>query len=84
MKMSVCSNKVGPDFQLRVELYSSCVVEDASPAVLAIKRSSFLGGSLGYSSGKKIRAAFESAAACGSVGGDGKPGCSPLLEQSAV
>ncbi|KAF6722960.1 Rhotekin [Oryzias melastigma] len=80
----VIFNKVGPDFQLRVELYSSCVVEDASPAVLAIKRSSFLGGSLGYSSGKKIRAAFESAAACGSVGGDGKPGCSPLLEQSAV
>uniref|UniRef100_A0A3B3C7I9 Rhotekin n=1 Tax=Oryzias melastigma TaxID=30732 RepID=A0A3B3C7I9_ORYME len=83
-EVPVIFNKVGPDFQLRVELYSSCVVEDASPAVLAIKRSSFLGGSLGYSSGKKIRAAFESAAACGSVGGDGKPGCSPLLEQSAV
>ncbi|RVE66055.1 hypothetical protein OJAV_G00122780 [Oryzias javanicus] len=80
----VIFNKVGPDFQLRVELYSSCVVEDASPAVLAIKRSSFLGGSLGYSSGKKIRAAFESATACGSVGGDGRSGCSPSLEQSAV
>uniref|UniRef100_A0A3B3HC53 Anillin homology domain-containing protein n=1 Tax=Oryzias latipes TaxID=8090 RepID=A0A3B3HC53_ORYLA len=62
-------DEVGPEFQLRVELYSSCVVEDASPAVLAIKKGTFLGGSLGYSSGKKIRAAFESAA--GSWGCEG-------------
>uniref|UniRef100_H2LCI3 REM-1 domain-containing protein n=1 Tax=Oryzias latipes TaxID=8090 RepID=H2LCI3_ORYLA len=72
-------DEVGPEFQLRVELYSSCVVEDASPAVLAIKKGTFLGGSLGYSSGKKIRAAFESAAGCGSVGGDGSSGKSPVL-----
>ncbi|XP_023816840.1 rhotekin-like isoform X1 [Oryzias latipes] len=77
-------DEVGPEFQLRVELYSSCVVEDASPAVLAIKKGTFLGGSLGYSSGKKIRAAFESAAGCGSVGGDGRPGYSSSLEQSPV
>ncbi|XP_076614366.1 rhotekin-like isoform X2 [Chaetodon auriga] len=67
---------VGPGFQLRVELYSSCVVEDFSSGALGPRRVSCLGGSLGCSSGKKIRAAFESATFCGSVssGGDLGPG----------
>ncbi|XP_038160921.1 rhotekin-like isoform X3 [Cyprinodon tularosa] len=64
-------NEVGPSFQLRAELYSSCVVEDFPRAAPAPRRMSFLGGSLGCSSGKKIRAAFESAAACGNVSSGG-------------
>lgn len=58
---------MGPGFQLRVEVYSSCAIEDFSPGALGLRRVSRLGGSLGCSSGKKIRAAFESAGVCGSV-----------------
>ncbi|XP_008274377.1 rhotekin-like [Stegastes partitus] len=73
---TIIFSNVAPGFQLRVELYSSCVVEDFSPAPLGSRKVSLLGGSLGRSSGKKIRAAFESAAFCGSVstGGGGRPG----------
>ncbi|XP_023121244.3 rhotekin-like [Amphiprion ocellaris] len=73
---TIVFNNVAPGFQLRVELYSSCVVEDFSPAVLGSRKASLLGGSLGRSSGKKIRAAFESAAFCGSIstGGGERPG----------
>ncbi|KAM8872616.1 rhotekin-like isoform 2-T2 [Synchiropus picturatus] len=65
----VLFNNVTPDFQLRVEVYSSCVEDDFSPVPVGPKKASRLGGSLGCSSGKKIRAAFESAAVCGSVSG---------------
>ncbi|XP_047185568.1 rhotekin-like isoform X3 [Scophthalmus maximus] len=73
---TVIFNEVDPGFHLRVELYSSCVVEDFSPGALGPRRVSRLGGSLGGSSGKKIRAAFESAAICGYVssGEDAGPG----------
>ncbi|XP_053196338.1 rhotekin-like [Scomber japonicus] len=64
---AIIFNDVGPEFQLRVELYSTCVVEDFSLGALGPRRVSMLGGSLGCSSGKKIRAAFESAAVCGSI-----------------
>lgn len=60
-KMFLCSNKVAPGFQLRVELYSTCVVEDFAPGPPGPRRARRLGGSLGCTSGKKIRAAFESA-----------------------
>ncbi|XP_040014024.1 rhotekin-like [Xiphias gladius] len=72
----IFSNEVCPGFQLRVELYSSCVAEDFSPGALGPRRVSRLGGSLGCSSGRKIRAAFESAAVCGSLStvGDVGPG----------
>ncbi|XP_035847246.1 rhotekin-like isoform X3 [Sander lucioperca] len=70
----IFSSEVGPGFQLRVELYSSCMVEDFFPGALGPRRASRLGGSLGCSSGKKIRAAFESAAVCGSSGGNVEPG----------
>uniref|UniRef100_A0A3Q0R573 Rhotekin n=1 Tax=Amphilophus citrinellus TaxID=61819 RepID=A0A3Q0R573_AMPCI len=75
----IFSNEVSPGFQLRVELYSSCVVEDFSPGAIGSWRVSRLGGSLGCSSGKKIRAAFESAAICASIssGGDARPGSVP-------
>ncbi|XP_054908291.1 rhotekin-like isoform X2 [Poeciliopsis prolifica] len=76
---AVVFDKVGPGFSLRVEFYSCCAAEDFPPAAPAPapRRMSFLGGSLGRSSGKKIRAAFESASACGSVcpgGGTARPG----------
>uniref|UniRef100_A0A3Q4AXM8 Anillin homology domain-containing protein n=1 Tax=Mola mola TaxID=94237 RepID=A0A3Q4AXM8_MOLML len=71
-------NKVAPGFQLRVELYTSCVVEDFSPGALGARRASRLGGSLGCSSGKKT--------ACGSTfsgedaeAGSGAPPLSPYL-----
>ncbi|XP_070707078.1 rhotekin-like [Pempheris klunzingeri] len=64
---TIIFSEVGPGFQLRVELYSTCAVEDSSPVALGPRRMSRLGESLGCSSGKKIRAAFESAAVCGSV-----------------
>ncbi|XP_034752737.1 rhotekin-like isoform X5 [Etheostoma cragini] len=70
----IFSSEVGPGFQLRVELYSSCTVEDFSPGSLGPRKASRLGGSVGCSSGKKIRAAFESAAVCGSSGGNVEPG----------
>ncbi|XP_015798667.2 rhotekin [Nothobranchius furzeri] len=81
---TIIFNKVGPEFRLRVELFSSCAAEDLSTGALAARRMSFLGGSLGCSSGKKIRTALESAAP---FGGDAKPGyISPPLsyDQSAL
>ncbi|XP_035524095.1 rhotekin-like [Morone saxatilis] len=75
---TIIFNEVGPGFQLRVELYSSCAVEDFSPA-LGPRRVSRLGGSLGCSSGTKIRAAFESATGCGSCGDVGPRSVSPPL-----
>nr|XP_029137170.1 rhotekin-like [Labrus bergylta] len=64
---TIVFKEAGPGFQLRFELYSSSAVEDFSPGILAPRRGSYLGGSLGGSSGKKIRAALETAAVCGSV-----------------
>ncbi|XP_068191056.1 rhotekin-like [Antennarius striatus] len=73
---TIIFNEAGPEFQVSVELYSCCVVEDFSPGPPGPRRMSFLGGSLGRSSGKKIRAAFESATVCGSAssGVDEGPG----------
>ncbi|KAG7250042.1 hypothetical protein CRUP_032436, partial [Coryphaenoides rupestris] len=57
--------EVDPGFQLRVELYSSPLAEDPSPGV---RKLSLLAGSLGGGpSGRRIRAAFDAATACGSV-----------------
>uniref|UniRef100_A0A673CE91 Rhotekin 2b n=1 Tax=Sphaeramia orbicularis TaxID=375764 RepID=A0A673CE91_9TELE len=79
----VFSNDVGPEFQLRVELYSSCAAEDFFPGAAGPRRGSHSGGSaMGSFTGKKIRAVFESAAVCGSMssGGDAGPGsASPSL-----
>ena len=65
------SSEVGPEFELRVELYSSCVEEDFAPGAAGPRRLSRLGlsGSLGRSSGRKLRAALETAAGCGANGG---------------
>ncbi|XP_028272944.1 rhotekin-like [Parambassis ranga] len=74
---TIIFNKVGPGFLLRLELYSSCAVEDFGS--LGTRRGSRLGGSVGCSSGKKIRAAFESAAFCGSISSGGPGFASPAL-----
>uniref|UniRef100_A0A667ZDK5 Rhotekin b n=1 Tax=Myripristis murdjan TaxID=586833 RepID=A0A667ZDK5_9TELE len=58
---TIFSNEVGPGFQLRVELYSSCVPEDFSLGAPAPRRLSRLGGSLGCTTRKKTRAALKSA-----------------------
>ncbi|XP_044000703.1 rhotekin-like isoform X3 [Gambusia affinis] len=75
---AVVFDEVGPGFSLRVELYSCCAAEDFPPAAPAPRRMSFfLGGTSGSSSGKRIRAAFESVSAYGSVcpgGGTARPG----------
>ncbi|KAJ4925874.1 hypothetical protein JOQ06_008060 [Pogonophryne albipinna] len=76
-----CGTEIHDTDVLRVELYSSSAVEDFSPGTLGPRRSSRLGGSVGCSSGKKIRAAFESAAVCGANVGAGSvsPPLSPDL-----
>uniref|UniRef100_A0A667ZME4 Rhotekin b n=1 Tax=Myripristis murdjan TaxID=586833 RepID=A0A667ZME4_9TELE len=53
---TIFSNEVGPGFQLRVELYSSCVPEDFSLGAPAPRRLSRLGGSLGCTTRKKTHA----------------------------
>uniref|UniRef100_A0A7N9ANU3 Rhotekin-like n=1 Tax=Mastacembelus armatus TaxID=205130 RepID=A0A7N9ANU3_9TELE len=64
---TVIFNDVGPGFELRVELYSSCVVEEFCPGAAGPRRMSCLGGSMGCSSGKKIRGAFRSTTIYGSI-----------------
>lgn len=57
----LCSNKAGPGFQLRLEIYSTRLLEDLDLCPAGPLRARRLQGSLGCSSRKKIRAAFESA-----------------------
>ncbi|KAM6984920.1 rhotekin-like [Aplochiton taeniatus] len=82
---TIMFNDVGPGFELRVELFSSCVSEDFPLGALGTRRLSRLGGSLGRTSGKKLRAALESATGYGSNtsggggGGSGSPPLSPPL-----
>ncbi|KAK2888061.1 hypothetical protein Q8A73_019509 [Channa argus] len=73
------SSDVGPGFQLRVELYSSCVIDEFTLGTIGPRKIGRLGGSLGCSSGKKIRAAFESAGICGSTSSGGPGSLSPPL-----
>ncbi|KAI4882881.1 hypothetical protein NFI96_013098 [Prochilodus magdalenae] len=77
---------VSPGFELRLELYS-CYVDEEFSLAQAPRRLARLSGSLGRSSGKRLRAALESATACGLNGstdretdGDraGSPGGSPV------
>ncbi|XP_072518376.1 rhotekin 2b [Salminus brasiliensis] len=79
---------VPPGFELRLELYS-CYVDEEFSLSQAPRRLARLSGSLGRSSGKRLRAALESATACGLNGstdkeGDGdragSPGGSPVHE----
>ncbi|CAB1332635.1 unnamed protein product [Coregonus sp. 'balchen'] len=75
-RVALIFKEASPCFELRVELYSTCVVEDFSPGpgALGPRRLNRLSSSLGCTSGRRIRAALESAA-CGTIpnveGGDG-------------
>ncbi|XP_066502486.1 rhotekin 2b isoform X2 [Hoplias malabaricus] len=69
-------------FELRLELYT-CSVDEEVCLAQAPRRLARLSGSLGRSSGKKLRAALESATACGLNGssdrqGDGEKVGSPV------
>uniref|UniRef100_A0A8C8LUW7 REM-1 domain-containing protein n=1 Tax=Oncorhynchus tshawytscha TaxID=74940 RepID=A0A8C8LUW7_ONCTS len=81
---TIIFKEASPCFELRVELYSTCVVEDFSPGpgALGPRRHNRLSSSLGCTSGRRIRAALESAA-CGTIpnveGGDGGESPPPLL-----
>ncbi|XP_071219807.1 rhotekin-like isoform X2 [Salvelinus alpinus] len=81
---TIIFKEASPCFELRVELYSTCVVEDFSPGpgALGPRRHNRLSSSLGCTSGRRIRAALESAA-CGTIsnveGGDGGGGSPPPL-----
>ncbi|XP_067339992.1 rhotekin-like isoform X2 [Channa argus] len=76
---TIIFSDVGPGFQLRVELYSSCVIDEFTLGTIGPRKIGRLGGSLGCSSGKKIRAAFESAGICGSTSSGGPGSLSPPL-----
>ncbi|CAL8320637.1 unnamed protein product [Lota lota] len=65
---TILFTEVDPEFQLRVELYSSPMADDASSGP---RRLSLLGSTLGGQSGRRIRAAFDAATACGSASGRG-------------
>ncbi|KAK0137221.1 Rhotekin [Merluccius polli] len=65
---TILFKEADPRFQLRVELYSSPLAEEPSSGP---RRLSLLGGSLGGPSGRRIRAAFDAATACGSASADG-------------
>ncbi|XP_029545054.1 rhotekin-like [Oncorhynchus nerka] len=81
---TIIFKEASPSFELRVELYSTCVVEDFSPGpgALGPRRHNRLSSSLGCTSGRRIRAALESAA-CGTIpnveGCDGGGGSPPPL-----
>ncbi|XP_043531634.1 rhotekin-like [Chiloscyllium plagiosum] len=68
-------SNVGPDFEMKLEIYSCCVEEDFSMASGPKKLANKLSTSLGRSTGKKIRASLDSTGE--SVMADG--GSSPVL-----
>ncbi|XP_059506899.1 rhotekin isoform X3 [Stegostoma tigrinum] len=53
-------SSVGPDFEMKLEIYSCCVEEDFSMASAPKKLASKLSTSLGRSTGRKIRASLDS------------------------
>ncbi|XP_063165757.1 rhotekin isoform X2 [Candoia aspera] len=70
---TVLFTEAGPDFELKIELYSAALEEDSALGGTPKKLASRLSSSLGRSSGKQMRAAMD-----GSSSGD-NGGCSPLL-----
>ncbi|XP_067154545.1 LOW QUALITY PROTEIN: rhotekin [Apteryx mantelli] len=72
---AVLFTEAGPDFELKVELYSAGLEEDAALGSAPKKLASKLSSSLGRSAGKRVRAALD--------GSPGSPvsngGSSPLL-----
>ncbi|XP_029019278.1 rhotekin isoform X3 [Betta splendens] len=73
---AIVFDEAGPDFQMRVELYSCCSEDEYSAGGSAPRKlASKLSSSLGRSAGKKFRAAMEPGP-CGPVSNGG---ASPLL-----
>ncbi|XP_076853757.1 rhotekin isoform X2 [Brachyhypopomus gauderio] len=73
---TIVFSEAGPDFELRVQLYSCCSEDDASGGSTPRRLASKLSSSLGRSSGRRTRASLEPGA--GSPGGDGSS-AAPLL-----
>ncbi|GCC18568.1 hypothetical protein chiPu_0022673 [Chiloscyllium punctatum] len=69
------NSNVGPDFEMKLEIYSCCVEEDFSMASAPKKLANKLSTSLGRSTGKKIRASLDSTGESVMVDG----GSSPVL-----
>ncbi|XP_039189782.1 rhotekin isoform X1 [Crotalus tigris] len=70
---AVLFTEAGPDFELKIELYSAALEGDSALGATPKKLASRLSSSLGRSSGKQMRAALDGSAP-GSNGG-----CSPLM-----
>ncbi|XP_025032302.1 rhotekin isoform X3 [Python bivittatus] len=70
---TVLFTEAGPDFELKIELYSAALEEDSALGTTPKKLASRLSSSLGRSSGKQMRAALDGS----SSGNNGR--CSPLL-----
>ncbi|XP_078060496.1 rhotekin [Mustelus asterias] len=73
-------SSVGPDFDMKMEIYSCCVEEDFSITSAPKKLACKLSSSLGRSAGKKIRTSLENTGESATANG----GASPLLLPAAA
>ncbi|XP_044284237.1 rhotekin isoform X2 [Varanus komodoensis] len=73
---TILFTEAGPDFELKIELYSASLEEDSALGNAPKKLASRLSSSLGRSSGKRVRTALEGAAPSSPVSNGGS---SPLL-----
>lgn len=71
--LSLPSTEAGPDFELKIELYSAALEGDSALGATPKKLASRLSSSLGRSSGKQMRAALDGS------GPGSNGGCSPLM-----
>uniref|UniRef100_UPI00398EB807 rhotekin-like isoform X2 n=2 Tax=Pristiophorus japonicus TaxID=55135 RepID=UPI00398EB807 len=72
---AVVFSSVGPDFEMKLQIYSCCVEEDFSITSAPKKLASKLSSSLGRSTGKKVRAGLDSTGESAAANG----GTSPIL-----
>uniref|UniRef100_A0A8C4RXL2 Rhotekin b n=1 Tax=Erpetoichthys calabaricus TaxID=27687 RepID=A0A8C4RXL2_ERPCA len=70
---TVVFSEAGPDFELKVELYSCCTEEEFSGGNTPKKLASKLSSSLGRSSGKKVRAVLDTGGSSPVSNGGGNP-----------
>ncbi|XP_067883445.1 rhotekin-like [Heterodontus francisci] len=76
---AVVFSSVGPDFEMKVEIYSCCVEEEFSIASAPKKLASKLSSSLGRSTGKKVRLGLDVTGETATANG----GISPVLLPAA-
>ncbi|XP_060683808.1 rhotekin-like isoform X2 [Hemiscyllium ocellatum] len=72
-------SNVGPDFEMKLEIYSCCVEEDFSMASAPKKLANKLSTSLGRSTGKKIRTSLDSTGESVMVDGGSGPVVLPAV-----